>query len=134
RIVSPTAMRRAAAAISTARKHYSLYGMEAAMTARALDTAVAKFAAAQTVVDLARIACALERYRLAHGVYPESLDALAPQFIEKMPRDIINGQPLHYRRTGNGKFVLYSVGWDGKDDGGHASGVSYDKGDWVWQN
>ena len=64
------------------------------------------------------MAIALERYRLAHGEYPESLDALAPQFMEKIPHDIINGQPLHYRRTSDGQFVLYSVGWNETDDGG----------------
>ena len=69
-------------------------------------------------VDLARVAIALERYRLAHGEYPESLDALSPQFIDKLPHDIINGQPLHYRRTSDGQFVLYSVGWNETDDGG----------------
>ena len=88
---------------------------------------------------MARVACALERYRLAHGEYPETLDALAPQFIEKLPHDIINGQPLHYRRTDDGKFVLYSVGWNEKDDGGTVvftkggSAVDREKGDWVWQ-
>ena len=47
-----------------------------------------KFARIQADVDLARVACALERYRLAHGSYPETLDALAPQFIEKLPHDL----------------------------------------------
>ena len=64
------------------------------------------------------MAIALERYRLAHGEYPESLDVLAPQFMAKLPHDIINGQPLHYRRTSDGQFVLYSVGWNETDDGG----------------
>ena len=49
----------------------------------ALGNAVRKFAYGQASVDLARVAIALERYRLAHGEYPESLDALAPQFIDK---------------------------------------------------
>src|ERR1035441_4673601 len=84
----------------------------------ALNAAVKKFAFAQASVDLARVACALERYRLANGKYPEMLDALAPQFIETLPHDIINGQPLHYRRTEAGQFILYSVGWNEKDDGG----------------
>ncbi len=47
----------------------------------------------QTLVNEAQIVCALERYRLTHGNYPETLDALVPQFIEKLPHDII-GEPL----------------------------------------
>ena len=93
-----------------------------------------KFAFAQASVDMARIACALERYRLKHGEYPDKLDALTPQFIEKLPNDIINGQPLHYKRDTNGQFILYSVGWDEKDDGGESGWVDdYEKDDWVWQ-
>jgi hypothetical protein len=90
-------------------------------------------------VDLARVACALERYRLAHGEYPKSLGTLAPQFIEKPPHDIINGQPLKYRRTEGGLFVLYSVGWNETDDGGQVALTRKDgpvdaaQGDWVWQ-
>jgi hypothetical protein len=94
----------------------------------------------QVSVDLARVATALERFRLAHGEYPESLDALAPQFMEKIPHDIIGGQPLHYRRTSDGQFVLYSVGWNERDDGGvvvFAKGstpsLDINQGDWVWR-
>ena len=72
----------------------------------------------QNAANMARMAIALERYRLAHGGFPESLDALAPQFMEKIPHEIINGQPLHYRRSDDGQFVLYSVGWNETDDGG----------------
>jgi len=93
----------------------------------------------QASVDLARGAIALERYRLAHGEFPESLDALAPQFIAQVPHDIFGGQPLHYRRTDDGQFVLYSVGPNEKDDGGitgHRNGGSapdFESGDWVWR-
>lgn len=97
-----------------------------------------RFAFAQSSVDLARVAIALERYRFAHGEYPESLDVLAPQFIAKVPHDIINGQPLKYRRTDDGQFVLYSVGWNEKDDNGvvglrKSGSVDIEKGDWVWR-
>ncbi|HUZ06052.1 MAG TPA: hypothetical protein VMV89_01045, partial [Candidatus Paceibacterota bacterium] len=101
-----------------------------------------KFAYAQSSVDLARVAIALERYRLAHGGYPDSLDALSPQFMEKIPHDVIGGQPLHYRRTNDGQFVLYSVGWNETDDGGvvvldgpfgKSGNVNISKGDWVWR-
>jgi hypothetical protein len=88
----------------------------------------------QTMVNEAQIVCALEHFRLAHGSYPEMLDTLVPQFIEKLPHDLIGGEPLVYRRTADGKFLLYSVGWNEKDDGG-LPGTLADvrKGDWVWQ-
>ena len=105
----------------------------------AIGATARNIAAIQSSIDLARVACALERYRLAHGEYPEALDALAPQFIANLPHDIINGQPLHYRRSDDGQFILYSVGWNETDDGGTVvfskggSAVDRDKGDWVWQ-
>lgn len=93
----------------------------------------------QTLVNEGQIACALERYRLTYGSYPEALDTLVPQFIEKLPRDIVNGQPLIYRRTGEGSFLLYSVGWNEIDDGGKvvtAEGgmIKMTEGDWVWKS
>lgn len=95
---------------------------------------------AQESADLARIAIGLERYRLALGAYPGSLDALAPKYMQQVPTDIINGQPLNYHQTSDGSFVLYSVGWNEKDDGGitfkgnsNGNGIEVDKGDWVWR-
>ena len=103
-----------------------------------LDREAINCARTQAAVDMAKIACALERYRRAQNSYPEQLDARAPQFIEKIPRDVINGQPYHYRLTEKGGFLLYSVGWNGKDDGGVPDdGRPYyplnNRGDWVWQ-
>jgi Tfp pilus assembly protein PilE len=99
-----------------------------------------KAAFAQSKVDMAMVACALERYRLAQGQYPDTLIALVPRFAAALPHDIINGQPLKYRRTENGRFTLYSVGWNEKDDGGVAVATKTNpprqdqlQGDWVWQ-
>ena len=97
-----------------------------------------KFAWAQAAVNLARTACALERHRLAHGRLPGTLDALAPQFMAKVPHDPIAGRPLHYHPTDDGHFVLYSVGWNEKDEGGivaftSSGSVDLDNGDWVWR-
>jgi hypothetical protein len=93
------------------------------------------FAKCQTGLDEAIVACALERFKIEHGDYPANLNELVPQFIEKLPRDVVNGEPLHYQRTPDGRFMLYSVGWDMQDD--HGVSVDYDKsderGDWVWQ-
>jgi hypothetical protein len=91
-------------------------------------------ARAQTAADQAALACALERYRLANGQFPETLAALAPRFISRAPNDVITGQPYKYRRADDGQFILYSVGWNEKDDGGVPGNVLFDQkeGDWVW--
>jgi hypothetical protein len=89
-----------------------------------------------TMMNEAAIACALERYRMAHGgQFPGTLDALSPDFMKEVPKDIITGDPLKYQ-SGDGQFALYSVGWNEKDDGGESSqgGSKRDltKGDWIW--
>jgi hypothetical protein len=61
---------------------------------------------------------AAERYRLAHGRWPESLEALVPEFLPKVPTDPYDRKPLRLRRLDDG-LVVYSVGPDGKDDGGN---------------
>jgi hypothetical protein len=87
----------------------------------------------QTEINQALIACALERFRLAHGEYPEKLEALVPQFLDTIPQDIIGGEPLRYQRRSQGTFVLYSVGWNGRDDGGvRGQPLPGTDGDWVW--
>ena len=94
-----------------------------------------KAAVPQTAANQAAISCALERYRLAKGQFPEKLESLTPQFISRLPNDVITGQPYKYRRTGDGQFLLYSVGWNEKDDGGvpGTHGLYDEKeGDWVW--
>jgi hypothetical protein len=139
RVISPTNLRRADAGIHAERQHYSPYKAQALMLFPSLSSMVKKVAALQSSVDLARVVCALERYRLAHSHYPDSLAILEPQFIAQVPHDIINGQPLHYRLKPNGQFVLYSVGWNGTDDGGvvvldpNYGNMRRDEGDWVWQ-
>jgi hypothetical protein len=119
--------------------HWWPYKIFAKMLMPALTASVKTISYAQGTVVLARTAIALERYRLAQGKFPESLDALAPQFMEKIPHDVIGGEPLHYRRTDDGQFVLYSVGWNETDDGGvivtdkKYGTVHQNEGDWVWR-
>jgi hypothetical protein len=101
----------------------------------ALNRIAVKTASAQVAANQAAIACALERYRLANGNFPETLDALAPKFISQVPRDVIGGELMKYHRTSDGQFVLYSVGWNIKDDGGVPGKNLFDEqqGDWVWE-
>lgn len=101
-------------------------------------SSVKRFAYGQTQVNEARIACRLERYRLAHGVYPDTLNALVPDYGGELPRDVMNGQPYHYKLLKDGTYLLHSVGWDQVDDEGRQSYAEFhrnvDDPDWVWGN
>jgi hypothetical protein len=109
------------------------YTFAASLGQVAFERACQLTAHSQTAINQALIACALERFRLAHGEYPADLDALVPQFLDTLPHDIIGGGPLHYRRVSQGTFVLYSVGWNGLDDGGlRGQPLPGNDGDWVW--
>jgi hypothetical protein len=80
--------------------------------------------ASQTVVKnetqrrLTVVAIALKRFELVHHRLPASLPELAPEFLAAVSIDPMSGQPLRYRLNADGSFVLYSVGEDGRDDGG----------------
>jgi hypothetical protein len=107
----------------------------ARMLLPALGKVIMRAAAGQTALNQAAIACALERYRLANGRFPETLATLAPRFISALPNDVLTGESYKYRLTDDGRFVLYSIGWNEKDDGGVAGRRPFDEeqGDWVWQ-
>ena len=103
-----------------------------------------RYAYAQSALDLAATGCAIERYRLARRQVPERLEQLVPDWIARVPVDLIDGRPLRYRRLDGNRYVLYSVGWNQIDDGGAVverpagsrsrDGFAQDqrKGDWVW--
>ncbi len=78
------------------------------------------FARNETQNALLLTALALRAYHLEHGSYPPSLDALAPAYLKQVPADpfALRGA-LRYRSTG-AKYTLYSIGPDGRDDGGKA--------------
>lgn len=138
RVLSPSVTRRFEETAGLMRSRYWKPGnLLAAMFLPSLERETMTCARTQTSVDLARLACALERFRQANGSFPESLDVLAPMFIRNIPRDVVNGQPLHYRRTEGDNFLLYSIGWNEQDDGGEPdparlSTLSRPAGDWVW--
>lgn len=67
--------------------------------------------------DLAVVALGLCAYKADNGKYPQSLDALAPKYLQKAPDDFCSGKSFIYKTTGQG-YVLYSVGENMKDDGG----------------
>lgn len=99
------------------------------------------WARGQVAIDQFVIACALERHWLRHRAYPERLDALVPEFLDRLSHDLFDGQPMRYRREGEQGFVLWSIGFDGKDDNAgplltKPSGTTHtgeETGDLVWR-
>jgi hypothetical protein len=99
-----------------------------------------RVAQTQSSLDQALVACALERYRMAHHAYPERLQDLVPAFAAQFPADLShNGQPLHYQKGAQG-YRLYALGWDGLDQGGQVAMDTQKpprhnlrQGDWVWE-
>ena len=108
----------------------------AGMLLPALGKTSLKAAIAQSAVNEAALACALERYRLAQGKYPATLTALVPQVMAALPNDVVTGEPYKYVPAGNGQFKLYSVGWNETDDDGTPGRTLFDDkdGDWVWNS
>lgn len=91
----------------------------------------ATYAGVEAQRSLVLAAIALEGYQLKHGLYPGSLKTLVPEFLAALPRDPMDGQPLRYRRNDDGTFTLYSVGWNGQDDGGDPTPVGTSSN---WEN
>ena len=135
--VSPHVVAQKRSDLEAQFKHFSPFRVWAALALPNFDKASQVVARNQTMANETIIVCALERYRLARGDYPDSLDALSPEFLEQIPHDLIGGQSLKYDKTADGKFILYSIGWNEKDDGGQTvsakSGTTdFGQGDWVW--
>ncbi len=125
-------------------KPYLVYTIMARTFFAGSSTLLERAARTQTACDQARVACALERYALEYQNYPDTLAALVPAYLDGVPSDVMDGAPMRYRRTEDGRYLLYGIGWNARDDGGTVAwkgGASKDdparpddkEGNWVWQ-
>jgi hypothetical protein len=95
------------------------------------------YPAVQSAIDLAKVACAVERHRLREGRSPERLNDLVPRFLDALPLDLHDGAPLRLQRT-TASVVLYAIGANGTDDHGQIIGrqrgqiLNLTEGDWIW--
>lgn len=112
------------------------------LSSRFVVNYVKRMVQAETAGRMTETAIAIRRYQLRHDRLPSNISALVPDFMPAVPRDPMDGQPLRYRHLDAGDFLLYSVGLDGKDDGGDPrppdenqarKSFSWQNGrDWVW--
>ncbi len=96
-----------------------------------IDESLASYLRAEltplAVQYVALTAIAIERYRLANHALPERLEDLVPVYLPRLLPDPSGGKPLPYKIDGAG-YQVYSVGNNGRDDGGrgYADGTGAD--------
>jgi hypothetical protein len=77
-----------------------------------------RIAATQTILRSLATACAVERYRMAHGRLPATLEDLVPAFLPSIPTDPLTGKPLCYKPSESSSYLIYGTGWDQTDNAG----------------
>lgn len=76
----------------------------------------------KTALEAGIASLALAEFHRSHGHYPEKLEELVPKFLHHVPIDYGDRKALRYRRLDHDEYLLYSIGVDGKDDGGRIDG------------
>jgi hypothetical protein len=101
-------------------KDTALFTPLAAITFGSLSATYISEWRVRTQFDIARTAIAVERYRLANGQLPETLQQLVPAYLPEVSMDYFANfeAPLGYRQLGNESYVVYSIGMDLEDDQG----------------
>lgn len=89
-----------------------------AVLSMSYENTVNKQAQSRDIADTTRAGAALLGYRGKHGEFPATLG----EVMTPVPNDPFTDKPLQYSREGKG-FVVYSVGPDGKFDGGEPGKV-----------
>src|SRR5207245_1249906 len=69
-----------------------------------------------THLALLEVALAVRMYYLEHGRYPGRVSEISKKWLPAVPIDLWD-QPIAYRLK-DGQPIIYSLGPDGKDDGG----------------
>lgn len=84
---------------------------------------------------LALTGLSLSAYYRDHAKYPETLEALVPDYLDELPIDPLSGESFLYRKEGEG-YSLYGLGPNRVDDGGETNeegGADDEYGDLIWR-
>ncbi len=87
----------------------------------ALGKAIDRTGEIEAIRALCVTAIALKRFIRRNAGYPKDLKELVPDYLSQIPIDAMDGLPLRYRLEFDGRYSLWSIGKDGRDDGGDGS-------------
>ncbi len=99
-----------------------------------MSSPVRKTIRMETARRMVVTALALKRFQLQHRKLPATLNDLVPEFLSSVPIDPNDGNPLRYHANSDGTYLLYSVGEDGRDDGGDPTVPTTTEASLYWQN
>ncbi len=96
-----------------------------------------KQASLEALMLVAKAGLACRLYRNKTGRFPETLEALVPEYLAQSPIDPFTGKPLVYRLSAD-DLLIYSLGSNQKDDGGRETYmitqlVAEKDDDWAWR-
>lgn len=98
-----------------------------------IDKSRERFARTAAQVEFARTGIALERYRLAHGAFPEKLADLGETRAD-FARNPDGGGVLSYRRESDGGYLLWATGpLSGGTSTGPSDAGGREAAEWRWR-
>jgi hypothetical protein len=100
----------------------------------AMGNVVQRIIRTETGCRIVVTAIALKRFQLKHGKLPETLGELMPELFPSVPIDPYDGKPLQYHPNADGSYLLYSIGDNGKDDGGDPTNTASGSSSFYWQH
>lgn len=87
--------------------------------------AVRTVASNETARRLALVALALERFRLATGGLPETLEQLVPDYLAGVPVDLLEGRSIRYKVRPDQHFSLYAQDATGEPQGSSSEPLTW---------
>ena len=102
-------------------------GFVTALLTPAIGKAIENVEKARMRHTTALVAIAATEFRITHDSLPEKADVLVPDFLPFLPKDVfIDKSRLRYSVKDDG-VAIYSVGPNGKDDGGPGPDMGKDQ-------
>ncbi len=93
------------------------------LLAPGFDFAASHSDKSEMALETERLGFAIAAFDADNGRLPVKLEELTPKYADTIPVDCFSDEPLIYRPSGRG-YLLYSVGFNVRDDGGPPDDVN----------